>query len=74
MGELYLPDDAEWKVICGQIRIFPEAAIAACALSLSRSLDCHVPTKECEVAAVEFVRALKACGWTLCPPSGDPQS
>jgi hypothetical protein len=55
-------------VSLGQLKIFPEKAVAQFALSLSRSLDCHVPLTEGEAAAVSFAQALHEAGWVILMP------
>ena len=72
--QIELPEGTEWRVSLGQLKVFPDDVIEPMALELARSLDCHVPTKECEAAAVGFVRALIAHGWLICPPSLAPRS
>ena len=67
-NQIKLPEGAEWLILCGQLKIFPDDVIEAVALEFARSLDCHVPSKECEAAVVGFVRALQARGWTLIQP------
>lgn len=68
LKEVSISPDTQWRIAFGQTKVFPEQVVAELALSLSRSLDCHVPTTECEAAVAGFVRALQARGWSVRQP------
>ena len=61
-------------IALGQLTLFPRSAIAEMARDLGRSLDCYVPTTECEAAVARFVSALKGHGWRFYRPASDLQN
>ena len=64
-------NDAGEVALCRKT-VFPPHAVQELALCIGRSVDCYVPTSECEAAVVEFVLALERCGWALYRPAHEP--
>jgi hypothetical protein len=64
-GLMAFNDRVAERVSLGTLKVFPPNLIQELASDLGRSLDCYVPTTECEAAVVRFALALEKAGWRL---------